>query len=297
MAKKKKGKKITVNFEGVEVRKRIADGEYALKVAEVTQEDGEEYPYLSWKFQVARGKSKGGVAYTNTSLAPKALFRLRGLLEAMGEEIPDGEFDLDLKEYVDKEVGAVIEAGSYEGKPKSEIVDFMPVEDVQDEDEDDDDEKPKKKSSKSDDDEEDEEEEEDKPKKKKKDDDEEDEEEEDEDEEEEDEKVTQSQILKMDEKALKKLIERAGLDVDLDDYKNIKKQRAAVIEALEEQQSGGDKKSYTQEEIDGASSKELDTIVDDEELDEEIKEIGSTKKKRRAVTKALKKADKFTDDE
>jgi hypothetical protein len=125
-----RGNIITVNMKGVEgKRPRIAPGEYASKVLEVTQEDGDKAPYLAWQFEVTEGKAEGAKLFYNTSLSKPSLWNLRGLLEAMDVEVPDDEMDIDLTEMVDKEVLLIVDDEEYEGKMKSKVVDFGPLDD------------------------------------------------------------------------------------------------------------------------------------------------------------------------
>lgn len=177
---KKKSTAIKVDLSDVESKVILEEGDYLVTVAEVEQRPGDEDDYLSWKFEI----EGGGVAYENTSLSPKALWKLRTLLESMGYEIPDKAFSLDLEELVGLTCGASIGVDVFNNKKKNVIIDTFPEDELDEEDEEED--KPSKskgkgKSSKKskkqeeeddedeeeeDDDDEDEEEEEVKPKKK-----------------------------------------------------------------------------------------------------------------------------------
>ena len=281
---KKSSTKLSVNMAGVEARVTVPEGDYRVEVEEISREEGKNSDYLKWTLKIVGGKFDGKKVYNNTSLAPQALWNLANFLTAIGEEVPDGEMELDLKELVGKECMVVVQHEDYEGKPQAKVADYYPVDgdaESSDDDEEDEDEKPakgkKSKAKSKDDDEDDDEEEEDekpakrgrgRPKKAAKeeeaDDDEDEEEEEkpakrgrgrpkksakddDEDEDEEDEKVskrgkgkskkvviTAEQVDDMDEDELGDLIEKHDLDVDLDDYKTLRKKIAAVKEALEE---------------------------------------------------------------
>jgi hypothetical protein len=254
---RKKSNVITVNFKGVEGRGvLLPEGEYPAEVTDCSQEDGANAPYLKWEFTITAGEFKGRKAWTNTSLAPQALWNLRGLLEAMGVEIPDSEYDIDLSEAIGSNLNIVIGHEEYEGRDRARVNDYAPY-NVGDEDEEED-EKPKskksaaKKSKAVEEDEDDEEEEAPRGKKapmtraekrraaKAA------EAEEEDDEEEEAPKskkpakkakksgVDADEVADMDEEALAELVEEHELDVDLDSARTLSKKRNMVLDALEE---------------------------------------------------------------
>lgn len=267
-ATKRRGNVISVNFKGVEGRITLPEGSYHCKVAEVTQEDGSQAPYLKWKFEVVGGKFDGKPLYNNTSLAEQSLWSLRNLLETLGVEVPDDELDIDLEELVGKECMLVVEHENYEGKTRARVADFSPL--GEDEGGDEEDEPKSKKESKVKDDGEVpfEEEEDDEPKSRKRkgrrsrDEEEEEEEEDDdepksrkskrlrdEDEDEDDEPKskkkagksskkksapTADEISDFTEDELEELNDEYGLNVKLDRLKTLTKKRNAIIDALED---------------------------------------------------------------
>lgn len=217
--RKKKTSAISLpSLADVEGRIDIPEGEYLVKVAEVTQEEGDKAPYLKWVFEVAEGKSEGGKLYNNTSLSEKALWNLKTMLEALGVEIPDDEFEIEPEEMIDLELMVSVELETFEGKKRPKIVDFWPVEEE---------EKPArgKKSTRGKAKEEEEEEEKPARGKKKpargkaK----------------EPEGVTQDDINAMDQEELEAFVEENKLDLDLGKLKVLRKMRAAVIDAAEEE--------------------------------------------------------------
>jgi len=127
-AKRRSGKIIIPGMRDVEGKIRLPEGEYIVEVADLTSEDGQEHPYLKWKFRVAEGDKKGGILYYNTSLAPQALWNLRNLLEALQADIPDDETEMDTDDYLGMKMVAVVEHDTYEGKRQSRLVDFWPLE-------------------------------------------------------------------------------------------------------------------------------------------------------------------------
>lgn len=130
---KKSSNAIKIDFTGVETGGfDVPDGAYVLAVQVVTQKKGQEtgQPYLSWEFKVDEGKYKGRKVWDNTSLQPQALWKLRNMLECMGMDVEDGEFEIDLGEFEGLKVGAEIANEKYQGKDKPRVVGYMPEEDV-----------------------------------------------------------------------------------------------------------------------------------------------------------------------
>lgn len=237
---------IRIDLSGVEVQKKVPEGEYVAKVKSVKEEEGNAAPYLAWSFTIDGGDYEGATLYYNTSLAEQSLWNLRGLLEALDLDIPDSAFDLDTEDLVDRRVNLVVEIENYEGKRRPRVVDFSPVEDEEDEkpakgkrrsakdDDDDEDDRPTRKRRASSDDEDE------KPARRRrgaaKDDD------------DEDEKPakrggkaakkksapTQEDIDEMDEDGLEGFINEHDLDVDLSKYKTLRKMKAAVIDAAQD---------------------------------------------------------------
>lgn len=227
----------TVNFKGVGDGFPLLDpGNYPVKVQKVEikkgQDSGEEY--YNWEFRTVTPKKKAThdkpLWYT-TSLQPQALFNLRGLLETLGIEVPEGPYDIVPSELVGLECIGVVEHEKYRGETRARLVDFLPEDYEEEEDEDDD---VEVDDDLDDEDEDDDEEEEDEDEDYEEDEDEEDEEDEDEDGEDL-EPLTESEVFEMNAKQLKETIETYELDVDLSEYKTLGKKRSAVLDALEEE--------------------------------------------------------------
>lgn len=108
-------------------------------------------------------------------------------------------------------------------------------------------------------------------------------------------------IDSMDEDELEELIADKGLDVDLDDFKGIKKKRKAVIDALEDEgddeeddeDNDDEEESYSEADLKKMSIEELEDLNDDLDLGIEDLEDMTKKKALRNVIKALKKKDLF----
>lgn len=126
----KRGRVLSIDMKGVDVRKILPEDDYLVKVEEVTEEVGETSgkPYLLWKLKVAEGEYEGTTLYHKTSLQPHALFNLKGTLIALGVSVPNSVLNLDLDKMEGLEMGVSVEKGTYDGKPKNEIVEVFPWE-------------------------------------------------------------------------------------------------------------------------------------------------------------------------
>lgn len=237
--RKTKAKRTTLTIpgmKGVEGKRPLCpEGEHLVRVANVEQREGQNAPYFAWEFEVVSGKAKGAKLWNNTSLAPQALWNLRGTLEAIGVEIPDDDMDIELSELVDKECTVLVGHEDYEGKPQARVIDVLPAEETDGDSEDDEPKAPASKRSKKQDDDEDEDEapksrrsrrasrdddgEEDAPKAKKG---------------KKKSGVTRDEVADMSQDELEDLIKEHELDVDLDDHATLRKMKKAVTDALEE---------------------------------------------------------------
>jgi hypothetical protein len=151
MAKSRKGRgsaSVNVDLSGVETsRKTIPEGVYTLVVDSATQKNSQGgNPMIVFEFSVAEGKYQGSKLYENCSLQPQALFKLKSVLIALGLDIPNKAFDLDLKDLIGMTCEAEVGHEVYEGKKKARILEYIDPsdsdsdeDDSEDEDEDDDD--------------------------------------------------------------------------------------------------------------------------------------------------------------
>ena len=282
-AKKTKGKsgKISLDFKGVETRVLLPENDYKLKPTAMNAEDDS----IKMSFEIMSGKFKGKTATEYFSTKPTALWRFANFIVACGLEVPDGEAELDFSDFEDVEVMGVCTHEEYEGKTKMRW-DFYPV-DEDDGDADDGDDEDDKKAAK------------DKKSSKSK----------------KIEKVSKDEVDGAgDEDELQEIIDRTGIDCDLDDFKGIKKQRAAVLEALEEAEllegdepdekedkksAGKDKKSgkgkkvekVDGDSVDGMDEDELQELIDEHELNVDLDDHKTLRKKVRAVKDALEEKD------
>lgn len=131
---------VNVDLSGVETsRKTIPEGVYTLVVDSATQKSSQGgNPMIVFEFSVAEGKYQGSKLYENCSLQPQALFKLKSVLIALGLDIPNKAFDLDLKDLIGMTCEADVGHEVYEGKKKARILEYIdPSDSDSDSDEDD----------------------------------------------------------------------------------------------------------------------------------------------------------------
>jgi hypothetical protein len=124
-------KGISVDLSNVEVGgKALPEGNYNVEVADVEcKQSSNGNDMLAFTFQVTGGTYKGSKLYHNCSLQPQALFNLKGILLALGYEIPKKAFDLQTSELVGLTCEVEVSHEVYEGKKKARITDFISTED------------------------------------------------------------------------------------------------------------------------------------------------------------------------
>ena len=186
MAKKGKKNTLKIDFSNVESGGKCPDGQFKATVKEITTEtsDSSGADYLKVKLEA----SNDATLYTNLSLQPQALWKMRDFLEACGRDVPKKAVDIDLDDIVGDELGVIVENEVYQGKRRPNVTGFMLADEVdesenEEEEEEEEEEAPKakgkkkeekapakssKKTSKKEEEEEEESEEEEAPKSKKK---------------------------------------------------------------------------------------------------------------------------------
>ena len=130
---------VNVDLSGVEVsRKAIPEGTYEVVVNEAkTANSREGNPMIAFEFEVAEGAHKGAKLYENCSLQPQALFKLKSVLLALGMDIPNKAFDLNLRDLVGLTCEVEVGHEVYEGKKRARILQYNDPEDTQDEEDED----------------------------------------------------------------------------------------------------------------------------------------------------------------
>ncbi|UOF76989.1 hypothetical protein [Caudoviricetes sp.] len=123
---------IAVDFSDTESQASLPEGDFLFEVDEVEQKTSENSgnDYLSITFKVAEGEFKGKKVWHNCSLQPQALFNLRGVLEALGFEVPQGVMELDPADMIGETCGGTVQLEVYEGKKRPRIVEFFSADEL-----------------------------------------------------------------------------------------------------------------------------------------------------------------------
>lgn len=127
---------VNVDLSEVEVsRKAIPEGTYEVVVNEATQKDSRDgNPMIAFEFEVVEGAQRGAKLYENCSLQPQALFKLKSVLLALGMNIPNKAFDLNLRDLVGLTCEVEVGHEVYEGKKRARILQYNDPEESQEED-------------------------------------------------------------------------------------------------------------------------------------------------------------------
>lgn len=207
-ASPKNARSVTLDFSGIEERFRPPEDDYRLEIVKVAKsESSNNNDQLEIDFKILEGKYEDKTFRQWFSLVEQALWKLAGVLRSAGVELPDGPAELDFDDIEGLTLGATISHREYNDSIKVEITDSW-----EDEEEAEEPAKPAKKGAK-------EEPDEPKGKKAKKG--------------KELPKLDGDEVSEMDEDELEDVIEKYTLDVDLSDFKTLRKKAAAVIDALE----------------------------------------------------------------
>jgi hypothetical protein len=132
-----KGVIINVDFTGVTTgggRVHIPEGDYGVKLASIKNKKGTDSgkTYLEAQFTTNQGEKKGlnKKLYHNFSLQKQSLWNLRNFLESCGKTVPSKAVKLNVSNLVGLECACTVVDEDYQGKPKSVISAFFPIDDL-----------------------------------------------------------------------------------------------------------------------------------------------------------------------
>lgn len=144
------GKKVKLDFTGVESFQKASEGQHVAKIVsaeEVVASTGSDM--LKIAFEVTTGTDKGCRVYENYVLAENSLWKLKGLLNALGVKA-DGKVVIDLDKLIGKTCIIEVVHEEYNGVMRAKIADYKNLATAEDNDEDDEEENetPKKEDKK-----------------------------------------------------------------------------------------------------------------------------------------------------
>lgn len=114
---------ISVDFTDVDAGGiEVADGKHPALVKACDLETSDNGEYLAFKFRLTGDQP--ATVFDNCSLQSQALWRLRGLLTALGIETPDGPFRLNRKDLLDLPIELEIVNEEWEGRQKPRVVGY-----------------------------------------------------------------------------------------------------------------------------------------------------------------------------
>jgi len=114
-------RKMKLDFTGVESFQRASEGEHVCKIVaadEKVSSGGNDMIVVA--FEVIRGEDKTARVYENYPLIDTALWKLKGLLQAIGMKA-DGKVQLDLDKLIGKTCIVNVKHEEYDGKIRARV--------------------------------------------------------------------------------------------------------------------------------------------------------------------------------
>lgn len=144
-------KKVKLDFTGVESFQRPSEGQHVVKIvsAELKQSQGGN-DMIVVAFEVTKGQDKSARVFENYPLSENALWKLKGMLQAIGMKC-DGKVQLDLDKLIGKICIVEVIDDEYNGQVRSRVQECRKLaavaededeDDIDEEDEDDEEEEP-----------------------------------------------------------------------------------------------------------------------------------------------------------
>jgi hypothetical protein len=101
---------LKLDFSDVKVIEVLPVGAYPVVVTNAEVQEGKEYPYIAWEFTIEEGPAEGRKLWNNTSTSPKALWKLKETLLALGGDPAKlaAEVVFDPAEYVGARAVAIV---------------------------------------------------------------------------------------------------------------------------------------------------------------------------------------------
>ncbi len=135
-------RRVKLDMTGVESYTRCPEGEWLAKLSSIEEGtvQGSGDDCLKARFEVIKGSAEGCAVFETFSLTEKALWKLKGFLEAIGMKA-NGKLSLDLDKLEGKVCIIDVIHDEYNGQKRAKIASYLkPEDDEEDEDEEEDEE-------------------------------------------------------------------------------------------------------------------------------------------------------------
>lgn len=135
-------RRVKLDMTGVESYTRCPEGEWLAKLSSIEEGtvQGSGDDCLKARFEVIKGSAEGCAVFETFSLTEKALWKLKGFLEAIGMKA-NGKLSLDLDKLEGKVCIIDVIHDEYNGQKRAKIASYLkPEDDEEDEEEDEDEE-------------------------------------------------------------------------------------------------------------------------------------------------------------
>ena len=131
-------RRVKLDMTGVESYTRCPEGEWLAKLSSIEEGtvQGSGDDCLKARFEVIKGSAEGCAVFETFSLTEKALWKLKGFLEAIGMKA-NGKLSLDLDKLEGKVCIIEVIHDEYNGQKRAKIASYLkPENDEEDEDDD-----------------------------------------------------------------------------------------------------------------------------------------------------------------
>lgn len=131
-------RRVKLDMTGVESYTRCPEGEWLAKLSSIEEGtvQGSGDDCLKARFEVIKGSAKGCAVFETFSLTEKALWKLKGFLEAVGMKA-NGKLSIDLDKLEGKVCVIDVIHDEYNGQKRAKISSYFKPEDDEDEEEED----------------------------------------------------------------------------------------------------------------------------------------------------------------
>lgn len=114
-------RKMKLDFTGVESFQRASEGEHVCKIATADEKQSQSgNDMIVVAFEVIKGDDKSARVFENYPLIDTALWKLKGLLQAIGMKA-DGKVQLDLDRLIGKTCIVGVKHEEYDGKTRARV--------------------------------------------------------------------------------------------------------------------------------------------------------------------------------